>query len=465
MLKIYNTLTKQKETFKPITPDEVKFYACGITVYDYCHIGHARSFIIFDIVWRYLKYLNYTVKFVRNITDIDDKIIKRANENQENTQTLTARYIEAMHDDMMQLNVLLPTLEPKATEFIPKIIELIQTLIDKEFAYKAPNGDVYFAVKKFKPYGQLSHRNLSDLLVGARIEASNQKRDPLDFAIWKNAKPDEPSFDSPWGKGRPGWHIECSAMVLNTLGASIDIHGGGMDLVFPHHENEIAQSEAATHKRFAKTWMHVGFLQIDDEKMSKSLGNFVTIKDALKKYHPETIRLFMISTHYRSPINYSDDAMQQIQNGLERLYIALRDTKTEKVIQNSLFEKQFIDAMDDDFNTPKAIAVLFDLAHEINRLKLIDFDLANQHAALLKRLSHVLGILQNNPNEFLQSTDTVDVELIEKLITERNQAKQQKNYAHADEIRQKLEAMNIILEDGPNQTTRWRQGPARDIGT
>lgn len=461
MLKIYNTLTRTKEEFAPINPGKVNFYACGITVYDYCHIGHARSLIIFDIIVRYLRYLKYSVKFVRNFTDIDDKIIKRANENQEDFQELTKRFIAAMHEDCKKLGLLLPDEEPRATQFMPQIIQMVQTLIDKGYAYIGDNGDVYYDISKFKDYGKLSNRNIEQLQVGARVELSAAKRNPLDFTLWKLAKPNEPSWNSPWGKGRPGWHIECSAMSTYCLAKHFDIHAGGQDLVFPHHENEIAQAEAATGKKFANYWIHTGLLQVNGQKMSKSLGNFFTIRDVLKKFSPEVLRYFMITSNYRSPLNYSETDMVNARHALERLYMSLRDFSAEELEAVSDLEqdnKAFTDAMDDDFNTPEALAVLFDLSHQINRIKDKDEVKAKQLARQLRELGSVLGILQQDPEKFLQSTvgEEIDTDQIEGLIQARNDARKNKNWVEADRLRDELDQIGVVLEDKSSGTI-WRR--------
>ena len=458
MLKIYNSLTQQKEDFKPLQPGKVGIYACGPTVYDFCHIGNARSFSAFDVIVRYLRHSGFDVTFVRNITDIDDKIIKRAIENNEDFRAVVDRYTQAMHEDLDAIGLLRPTHEPTATEFVPHIIALIEKLIANGSAYVAANGDVYFEVRKFKNYGCLSHRNIDELESGSRVEINDVKRDPLDFVLWKLAKPAEPSWNSPWGEGRPGWHIECSAMASSLLGESFDIHGGGKDLIFPHHENEVAQSEAASHKKFVNVWMHAGYLQIDKEKMSKSLGNFLTVRDLLKQNIPEVLRFFLISSHYRSSLHYSDNAFVQARQSLERFYNALRGLPNAEVLVNSEFEKKFYEAMDDDFNVPIALSVLFELAHEIQRLRDQDLQLAAQHGALLKKLAGVLGVLQDDPEKFLQSgKGELDVAKIEDLIAARNAARASKNWAEADRVRDELAAMSIVLEDGAGGTS-WRVG-------
>lgn len=464
MLKIYNTLSKQKETLKPINPGKIGLYVCGITVYDYCHIGHARSFLVFDMVVRYLRYLGFEVNFIRNITDIDDKIIKRAEENKEPYQALTARFITAMQQDFQTLNLLQPSQEPRATDYIPKMIQMIQTLIEKGYAYAAGNGDVYYEVKKLKTYGCLSHRDLEDLQVGARVDVNEAKRDPLDFVLWKMAKPGEPHWSSPWGEGRPGWHIECSVMALQNLGETFDIHGGGLDLKFPHHENERAQSEACTGKTFVNIWMHAGFVQQSKEKMSKSLGNFVTIRDFFKDNDPEVLRYMSLSSHYRSPVEYSLEHIEATVGSLERLYTALRglpEVDESKAVENSEYEKRFKEAMDDDFNTPEALAVIFDLVREINRIKDVPEEQNKTlvpQVALLKKLAHVLGILNHSPEAFLQrgATSTEEVQEIEKLIQDRDLARKNKNWLDADKIRQTLLSRGIVLEDSSGKTL-WRR--------
>ncbi len=457
MLKIYNSLTQQKEFFKPIESGKVKLYVCGPTVYDFCHVGNARSFTAFDGIVRYLHFRGYDVVYVRNITDIDDKIIKRANENHEDFNVIVERFTAAFREDMQQLNLLTPTHEPRATECIPHIIAMIEKLISNEYAYIAANGDVYYNVRRFSSYGCLSHRNIDELESGARVEISDIKNDPLDFVLWKMAKPDEPSWESPWGKGRPGWHIECSAMSARFLGETFDMHGGGKDLIFPHHENEIAQSEGSTGKKFVNYWLHAGYLQIDKEKMSKSLGNFFTIRDVLQDHSPEALRYLFISGHYRSPLNFSKELLEQSRHSLERFYTVLRDVPpTSEEWNDSKYEKEFIDAMDDDFNTPVALSVLFELAHEIQRLREKDLNRAMKYAMVLKKLGGVLGILQDDPLHFFQGKKDVDVEKIEKLIAARNRARAEKNWAEADRIRKELSDLSIVLEDGASGTS-WKK--------
>ncbi len=456
MLKIYNTATRQKEVFKPLIPGKVSLYVCGMTVYDYCHLGHARTQIAFDVVYRYLQSLDYDINYILNITDIDDKIIQRAEQNQESYTQLTERFIQAMHEDLTALNILAPRQEPRATESIADIIILIQTLVDKGVAYVSANGDVYYAVAKFPHYGCLGHQDLDKLRAGARVAVADAKRDPLDFVLWKLAKEHEPAWDSPWGAGRPGWHIECSAMSLKCLGAPFDIHGGGFDLTFPHHENELAQSEAATGKKFVNTWMHVGFLQVAKEKMSKSLGNFFTIREVLNDWPAEILRYFLISSHYRGPLNYSVAALENAKAALTRLYTALRGLPEVEPIRDTAYQAQFKRAMDDDFNTPEALACLFDLVREINRLRVEDVTLAAAHAALLRQLGGILGLLTQQPETFLQHyQQAMRPSDIDALIAQRTQARQNKDWATADQLRQQLSALGIILEDGAQGTT-WR---------
>lgn len=459
MLHIHNSATKQKEPFKPIVPKKVSMYVCGMTVYDYCHIGHGRVFVVFDVVARYLRYAGYDVHYVRNITDIDDKIINRANENQENFEDLTHRFIEASEEDERALGVLPPDQRPRATRHMADIIDMIEKLIQKGFAYVADNGDVYYEVSKFEDYGKFSHQSLSNLKRGARVDILDDKHDPLDFVLWKLAKVGEPSWDAPWGKGRPGWHIECSAMIYKCLGENIDIHGGGLDLVFPHHQNEVAQSQGALDSHFVNFWMHLGYIQINREKMSKSLNNFFTIREVLAQYHFEVIRYFMLASHYRSPINYSHENLLSAREALERLYISIRDLSLPDLPKGGeTFVTQFNAAMDDDFNTPVALSVLFDLAREINRLRdTNDLDAARDLGARLCQLADILGILKQTPQSFLQSgmMDN-EVATIEKLISARNLARVNKDWKEADRIRDELIQMGIVLEDGAGGTT-WRK--------
>ena len=457
MLKIHNTLTRRKDTFHPLQPGKVGIYVCGVTVYDYCHIGHARTYLSADVIIRYLRWRDYEVNYVRNITDIDDKIIKRANETGTPFNTVTQQFTQAMHEDFAALQLAPPDHEPRATDYIPQMISLIQKMLANGHAYVAANGDVYFEVRTFPEYGCLSHHDIDQLESGARVEVAEAKRDPLDFVLWKLAKPDEPSWESPWGAGRPGWHIECSAMAMDLLGEQFDIHGGGRDLIFPHHENEIAQSQAATHKPFANVWIHGGFLQIEKEKMSKSLGNFVTIRDVLKEHAPEILRYLLIGSHYRSPLIYADDALQQSRQSLARFYTAMRFLPAAPKAENTEYEKQFIAAMDDDFNTPIALSVLFEIAHEIQRVRETDMSSAAALGTLLRELGGVLGILQSDPEMFFQTGTKVDAEKIEALIAARQKARQEKNWAEADRIRDELASMAIVIEDGPKGTT-WKAG-------
>ncbi|POE02788.1 cysteine--tRNA ligase [Pectobacterium odoriferum] len=460
MLKIFNTLSRQKEEFKPIHADQVGMYVCGITVYDLCHIGHGRTFVAFDVVARYLRYLGYSLKYVRNVTDIDDKIIKRAIENGETSDQLTTRMIAEMHADFDALNILRPDAEPRATHHITDIIEMVETLISRRHAYVASNGDVMFSVDTAPGYGVLSRQDLDQLQAGARVEITEVKRNPMDFVLWKMSKPGEPHWSSPWGEGRPGWHIECSAMNCKQLGEHFDIHGGGSDLMFPHHENEIAQSSCAHDGPYVNYWMHSGMVMVDREKMSKSLNNFFTVRDVLAYYDPETVRYFLMSGHYRSQLNYSEDNLKQARAALERLYIALRGTDAGVAAHGGdEFEARFREAMDDDFNTPEAYSVLFDMAREVNRLKTEDVQAANQLASALRKLSGVLGLLEQDPEQFLQNGAQVDddeVQEIEALIQQRKDARAAKDWALADQARDRLNDMGIVLEDGP-QGTIWRR--------
>jgi cysteinyl-tRNA synthetase len=467
MLKIYNTLNAAKEEFVPIHEGKVTMYVCGMTVYDYCHIGHARVLVVFDIITRYLRkiYGDENVNYVRNITDIDDKIIARAIENGEDINALTTRFIAAMHEDADALGVQRPNSEPRATEHMDEIIKMIQTLEDKGVAYQADNGDVFFQIDKFATYGKLAKKNLDDLQAGNRVDVDNAKKNPMDFVLWKSAKADEPSWDSPWGTGRPGWHIECSAMSTNCLGNHFDIHGGGMDLQFPHHENEIAQSEACTGEKFVNYWIHNGFVRVDDEKMSKSLGNFFIIRDVLKVYAPEVIRYFILNSHYRSALNYSDENLNKAKASLTTLYRTLLDKalldKTNANIndyKDNAYVKRFMQAMDDDFNTPVAISVLFELSHAVNK----ETDVSQKHELffLMEQLGGLLGLLQSDAKSFLQAKISADNNLtdeaVDQLIFDRGQAKADKNWAECDRIRDLLKAEGIILEDTP-EGTRWRR--------
>lgn len=457
MLKIYNSLTRQKEEFKPIRPGQVGMYVCGVTIYDLCHIGHGRTFVGFDVVVRYLRYLGYKVTFVRNITDVDDKIIKRAAENQESCEALTERLIGEMHADFDALNLQRPDIEPRATLHIDEIIALVEQLLANGNAYVADNGDVLFAIDSFAEYGRLSGQDLEQLQAGARVSVEEAKRNPLDFVLWKMSKPGEPTWESPWGPGRPGWHIECSAMNSKHLGNHFDIHGGGSDLMFPHHENEIAQSCCAHHTQYVNTWMHTGMVMVDREKMSKSLGNFFTIRDVLKVYDAETVRYFLMSGHYRSQLNYSDENLNQGRAALERLYTALRGLPVVAAAGGEVFVERFRAAMDDDFNTPEAYSVLFELAREVNRLKSEGAADAPALAARLRELGGVLGLLEQDPEAFFQGNEADDeVAEIESLIKARNDARAAKDWPAADAARNRLTEMGIVLEDGA-QGTSWRR--------
>jgi cysteinyl-tRNA synthetase len=484
-VRVYNTMTKKKEELIPLQKGRIGMYTCGVTVYDLCHIGHARSAVVFDVIYRYLRHKGYEVTYVRNFTDVDDKIINRAHEEGVGTEEIATRYIEEFYTDMGALGLLLPTIEPKATEHIADMIALVQRLIEKGHAYEV-GGDVYFAVESFPEYGKLSKRTLDEMQAGARVEVEERKRNPLDFALWKATKPGEPSWSSPWGEGRPGWHIECSAMSQKYLGDTLDIHGGGKDLIFPHHENEIAQAEGATGKPFVRFWLHNGFVNIEKEKMSKSLGNFLTIKEILKKYHPETVRLFLLSCHYRSPVDYSTQGIEEARKNLERFYqtlagideIIAQDEASEPVPEGfspeemaiyrrvEEFATHFEAAMDDDFNTAVAIAHLFELSHDLNRL--LQNPTPNAPQVVHKgreafaKAGEVLGIFQENPQAFLETERHRKIEQltltpgeIEKLIKERNEARKNKNWTRADEIRDQLASQGIVLEDTSKGTT-WR---------
>ncbi|MDT8444155.1 MAG: cysteine--tRNA ligase [Desulfuromonadales bacterium] len=487
-LRVFNTLSGKKEEFQPLVPGKVGMYVCGVTVYDYCHIGHARANIVFDIVYRYLQYSNYDVTYVRNYTDVDDKIIARANQRGISSQELSEKFIQAFDEDMAALGLRKPTHEPKATAYMAQIITLVERLIDKGLAYESA-GDVYYSVDKFSSYLKLSKRNMEEMLAGARIAAGEQKRNPMDFALWKAAKPGEPNWESPWGAGRPGWHIECSAMSSSLLGTTFDIHGGGRDLIFPHHENEIAQSEGATGKPFVKYWLHNGFVNVNQEKMSKSLGNFFTIRDILKSYDPEVVRFFILSAHYRSPIDFSDQNLEESRTGLSRFYEALAlldknlatrvaaDTKrgqvpealTEPVDKLVRLEERFRNAMDDDFNTALAIGHMFDAVRAVNRILTEENLLHGSLAAILSkahddllRLGDVLGILGSNPAAWLARSareGLADAGLsgakIEALIAERREARARRDFARADRIRDELAAKGVLLLDSPEGTT-WK---------
>lgn len=462
MLQIYNSLTRQKEVFKPIDPNHIKMYVCGITVYDDCHIGHARTNVAFDVIVRYLRHRGYAVTFVRNITDIDDKIINRANHNNETTTQLCERTIASMHADFDALNIMRPDIEPKATETVEEIIDMIQTLEEKGYAYQADNGDVYYRVNRFEGYGKLSKQNLEALQSGSRVDIVEDKENPLDFVLWKPSKAGEPAWASPWGVGRPGWHIECSAMSKKFLGMNFDIHGGGSDLRFPHHENEIAQSEAANCCHFANYWVHSGMVQVNAEKMSKSLNNFFTIKEVMEVYHPEVLRFFLVSGQYRSEINYSTENLDHAKAAVDRLYTALRGCDLTAPLPSDA--QNYIDlfkaAMDNDFNTPEALPVLFSLAKEVNRHRESNMLLASGYARLLQMLADVLGLLFGGAEAYFQGVakeGSMSDADIQALIDERLEAKKAKNFARADEIRNQLTAQNIILEDTATGTL-WKRG-------
>lgn len=479
-LKIYNTLSRKKEVFKPIVKGRVGMYVCGPTVYDSCHIGHARSVVVFDVIFRYLKACGFEVTYVRNFTDVDDKIINRANELGISSSELAGKYIQEFYDDMDALNVERATIEPKATENIDQIVTLIEKLIAKGIAYQV-DGDVYFSVKSFDAYGLLSGRKLEDMMAGARIEVNQRKKNPFDFALWKSARPDEPFWKSPWGNGRPGWHIECSAMSSEYLGETLDIHGGGKDLIFPHHENEIAQSESASGKPFVRFWIHNGFVNINQEKMSKSLGNFLMIKDIIKEYHPEAVRLFLLSNHYRSPVDFTDQSLDEAESGLDKIYALLEriekqtgpDREKEAVAVESgkgdIWER-FAEAMDDDFNSAQAIGIIFDSVKKINRL-LNNNDLSPENIQIIKRgygdilrIGGILGILTEPPAVYFAGKKSsgikkasIDPDLIDKMIMERSAARKEKDWARADQIRQELLNMNIVIEDSIEGTV-WKVG-------
>lgn len=452
-MKIFNTFSKSKEEFIPIEANRIRMYVCGQTVYDYCHLGHARKSVVFDMIRRWFIALGYKVTYVENITDIDDKIITRARENNETISQLTERFINYMHEDFSKLGILKPDKEPRATDYILQMIKIIDELIKQGYAYLAQNGDVYYSVRKFAHYGKLSGKSLKDLRAGERVELDPNKIDPMDFVLWKSAKDSEPYWDSPFGKGRPGWHIECSAMAEELLGKNFDIHGGGQDLLFPHHENEIAQSEAHNNCKFANYWLHNGFLNINDEKMSKSLGNFATLRDILKEHDPEVVRFFMLRTHYRSPLSFNSISLEDAKHGLTRLYTAVKNySSSEKnnIDWNNEFAFRFKQAMDDDFNSPLAISILFELALEINKHN--DLKLAN----LLILLANTMGILERKPIDFLQAGNKILVEEIEILIKKREEARINKNFILADQIRQDLLIQGIMLEDS-NGVTTWRK--------
>ena len=459
MLKIYNTLSKKKEEFQPIDANQVGIYVCGMTVYDFCHMGHARVMVMFDVITRHLRRNFPSVKYVRNITDIDDKIITRAIENNEDIYSLTNRFIDAMHEDETSLGVLSPDIEPRATDSIGKMIEMIESLSNKGLAYQGTNGDVFYSVRKFTEYGKLSGKNLDDLMAGARVDVESHKKDPLDFVLWKKAKSDEPSWESPWGSGRPGWHIECSAMSNHFISNHFDIHGGGMDLTFPHHENEIAQSEGANNCKFVNTWMHVGFVNIDDEKMSKSLNNFFTIRDVLKTYDGEALRYFLISSHYRSPLNYSETNIESAQSALLRLYNAIKGLNHHSVNPELIevdYETRFNAALNDDFNTPMALSILFEIAKQINIERTTNPKKASALSSQLIKLGNYIGILNHNADEYLKQGSELSESEISKKIDQREAARNSKDFAMSDQIRDELLELGIILEDSANGTT-WRR--------
>lgn len=464
MLQIYSTLTRTKTPFEPLQAGKIGIYVCGVTVYDYCHIGHGRVMVAFDVITRYLRWRGWDVNYVRNITDVDDKIIRRAAENGESVDALTERMIAAMHEDEQQLKVLRPDHEPRVTGHMDNIIAFIGTLLDKDYAYQASNGDIYYRVEKFETYGRLSNQNIDELRSGSRVEVEEAKESPLDFVLWKAAKPGEVSWSSPWGEGRPGWHIECSAMSKSCIGHTLDIHGGGPDLPFPHHENEIAQSEAANGCTYANYWMHAGAVRVNQEKMSKSLNNFFTIRDVLETYNPEVVRYFLTSAHYRSYIDYSEDSLKEARSALERFYQALQGVAVAGQAVNATtgdYEARFCEAMDDDFNTPRALAVLFELVNELNTAKRTDPLRASELAVELKRLAGVVGLLQQDPDQFLKGEERADGlshDAIEALIQQRVEAKRNKDYAESDRIRDELAAQGIILKDSREGTTWYREG-------
>ena len=453
-LRFYNSLTNQKEDFRPIHEGEVSMYVCGMTVYDSCHLGHARAMMAFDILVRYLKNQGYKVKFVRNITDVDDKIIERAIKNNESIGELTQRTIASMQEDFSQLGLLLPNTEPRATDYIAGMIEMIEGLIQKGHAYHSPGGDVFFAVRTFPEYGKLSNKNIDDLNPGARIAEDDSKKDPLDFVLWKSAKEGEPSWDSPWGQGRPGWHIECSVMSFENLGEHFDIHGGGPDLLFPHHENEIAQSECASGNKFANYWLHSGLLKINGEKMSKSLGNFAMLKDLFISYHPEVIRYYLVSSHYRSSLNFDQESLNQARSALTRLYQALTSMEGAGNELDQDMMNQFSFVMNDDLNTPEALSLLFQLAKSINNAP--DPKQKMKYGATLKKLSGVLGLLQDEPKNFFQFGATLSDEEISQQIALRNAARDERDFQTADKIRDSLIEQGIILDDSSDGTT-WKK--------
>lgn len=483
-LKIYNTLSRQKEVFTPIHPPKVGMYVCGMTVYDFCHVGNARVNVFFDVVARYLCALGFKLTYVRNITDIDDKIIKRAQELKEDHAAVSMRFTEALHEDMQKLGILSPSFEPKVTANIENIIADIKTLVEKGYAYSSANGDVYYDIKKFSAYGKLAHQNLEDLRAGTRVEINTDKHDPLDFVLWKKARPGEPAWDSPWSIGRPGWHMECSTMSQHYLGNHFDIHGGGADLQFPHHQNETAQAEALHGDGFVNYWMHVGFVTVNREKMSKSLGNFFSVREVLKLYHPEVLRYFLLASHYRSPLNYTEDNLDMAKAALTRLYTAIRGLEFEHELITTLDDakwdsfksititdehiaalwESFKVALDDDFNIPAALSHMFDLAHYLNKSRTNNEEKKAQEAAkiLCNYMGNVLGILQSDPQKFLQGSGVQNdaenfASQVEELIKQRTEARQNRDFKAADAIRGKLSKLGVTLEDTP-QGTVWKRG-------
>ena len=459
MLQLHNTLSNSKVPFTPIEAGKISLYVCGMTVYDYCHIGHARVMVSFDVITRYLRHAGYQVEYVRNITDVDDKIIKRAAENGESCEHLTQRFIDAMHEDELALNVLPPDQEPRATGHIPAILDMVKTLIDKHYAYAASNGDVYYRVEKFDGYGKLTNRKLEDMRAGARVDINDVKENPFDFVLWKAAKAGEVSWASPWGEGRPGWHIECSAMTKCCLGNHFDIHGGGPDLPFPHHENEIAQSEAANGETFVNYWLHAGAVRVNKEKMSKSLGNFFTIREVLAKYPAEIVRYLLTASHYRSQIDYAEDALVEAQKALDRLYTAMDQLELADVSLDGPYLDRFNAAMDDDFNTREAIVILFEMAREVNRLKRDADPQAAVLASQMRGLGNILGLLELNPQAYLRGEagegDVTDAD-IDVIVQQRHQAKLDRNFALSDQIRDQLKAMGVVLEDS-KEGTGWKR--------
>jgi len=459
MLQLHNTLSNSKVPFTPIDEGKIRLYVCGMTVYDYCHIGHARVMVSFDVITRYLRHAGYQVEYVRNITDVDDKIIKRAAENGESCEQLTQRFIDAMHEDELALNVLPPDQEPRATGHIQAIRDMVQTLIEKKYAYAASNGDVYYRVEKFDGYGKLTNRKLEDMRAGARVDINDVKENPFDFVLWKAAKKDEVSWPSPWGEGRPGWHIECSAMTKCCLGNHFDIHGGGPDLPFPHHENEIAQSEAANGETFVNYWLHAGAVRVNKEKMSKSLGNFFTIREVLAKFPAEIVRYLLTASHYRSQIDYAEDALVEAQRALDRLYTAMDQLELQDVLLEGPYLGRFNSAMDDDFNTREAISVLFEMAREVNRLKRDTDPQAAVLASQMRGLGNILGLLELDPQAYLKGEagegDLADAN-VDALVVQRQQAKLDRNFALSDQIRDQLKVAGIVLEDSKEGTV-WKR--------